>query len=207
MLRTAFTIAPALAVTLAAAPAAYGANGGQAAPSPTPPPQVRPVVRPSGPENPAFQLTAPSSSFAGSPIRVTGLVRHGGSFAATWKPGSAGAYELRAVASGRPTRTSGIRSISIFKGETATWYGPGFYGKTTACGVVLTETTVGVAHRSLPCGTPVLVSYQGRGLVLPVIDRGPFTNAARWDLTGAAAQALGVTATSRIGVMVGARTW
>jgi rare lipoprotein A len=234
MLRTASTIVPALALTLAGAPAADGANGGQAAPSPTPPPQVRPVVRPSGPENPAFQLTAPTSSFTGTPVRVTGLVRHGarrvvrvqyrllggawaraamaragrdGSFAATWKPGSAGAYELRALASGRRARTSGIRSISIFKGETATWYGPGFYGKTTACGVVLTETTVGVAHRSLPCGTPVLVSYQGRGLVVPVIDRGPYTKTAQWDLTGAAAQALGVTETSRIGVIVGTRTW
>lgn len=234
MLRIGSTIAPALALTLAAAPAAYGTNGGQAAPTPTPPPQVRPVVRPSGPENPAFQLAAPSSSFTGSPIRVSGQVRHGarrvvriqyrlvggawaraamvragrdGSFAATWKPRGAGAYELQAVASGRRTRTSGIRSISIFKGQTATWYGPGFFGKTTACGVVLTETTVGVAHRSLPCGTPVLVSYQGRGLVVPVIDRGPFTANAQWDLTQATAQALGVTETSRIGVIVGTRTW
>jgi hypothetical protein len=234
MLRTASTIAPAFALALAAAPAAYATNGGQAAPAPSPPPQVRPVVRPSGPDNPAFQLTAPQSSYVGSTIRLTGLVRHGarqlvrvqyrlvggawarasivraardGSFAAGWRPRSAGAYELRAVASGRRTRTSGIRSVSIFKGETATWYGPGFYGKTTACGVVLTETTLGVAHRTLPCGTPVLVSYNGQGIVVPVIDRGPFTKIAQWDLTGATAQALGVTQTSRIGVVVGTRSW
>src|SRR4051812_19937770 len=127
MLRTASTIAPALAIALAAAPAADGSTGGQAAPAPSPPPQVRPVVRPSGPENPAFRLTAPGSSFVGSAIRMSGLVRHGarqlvrvqyrlvgagwsraaivradrnGSFAAAWTPRSAGAYELRAVASG-----------------------------------------------------------------------------------------------------------
>src|SRR5256885_4344883 len=76
MLRAASTIAPAFALALAAAPAAYAANGGQAAPAPSPPPHVRPVVRPSGPEDPAFQLTAPQSSFVGGPIRLTCLVRH-----------------------------------------------------------------------------------------------------------------------------------
>ena len=35
------------------------------------------------------------------------------------------------------------------------WYGPGFYGKRTACGLALTTTLIGVAHRSLPCGTKV----------------------------------------------------
>ncbi len=35
------------------------------------------------------------------------------------------------------------------------WYGPGFYGHRTACGVELTKTVIGVAHRTLPCGTKV----------------------------------------------------
>jgi rare lipoprotein A len=228
-------LATSLALAAAAPGAALGdATGGAAAPAPSPPPQLRPVARPSGPANPAFALDAPVSSYLGSSVRVTGLVHRGahrvvrvqyravggawtqaaivraardGSFAATWKPAAAGAYELRAAASGTRARLSGIRSISIFKAQTATWYGPGFYGKTTACGVTLTETTLGVAHRSLPCGTPVFVTYGDRGLVVPVIDRGPFTDAAQWDLTGATAQAIGVTETSRIGVIVGAPTW
>ena len=237
MLRAALALAPALAAAAPAAALAAG-TGGQPAPggSAAAAPQVRPVVRPSGPENPALRLTAPGSTFVGSRVQVTGLVRHGagrvvrvqyrtlggswsraaavraardGAFAVVWTPKTAGAYELRAASrgSGRRTRLSGIRSISIFKAQTATWYGPGFYGKTTACGVVLTETTLGVAHRSLPCGTPLFVSYGPRGVVLPVIDRGPYTASAQWDLTGAAAQAIGVTQTIRIGVIVGTPTW
>lgn len=36
--------------------------------------------------------------------------------------------------------------------------------------------TLGIAHRSLPCGTPVLVRNvrTGRAIVVPVIDRGPY---------------------------------
>jgi rare lipoprotein A (peptidoglycan hydrolase) len=36
---------------------------------------------------------------------------------------------------------------------------------------------------------------------VPVIDRGPFANGARYDLTSAAAQALGMTQTSTVGVV------
>jgi len=72
----------------------------------------------------------------------------------------------------------------------ATWYGPGLYGRHTACGRLLTARTVGVAHRSLPCGTPVRFLYRGRSIVAPVIDRGPYTQGNAWDLTLAAAEAL-----------------
>src|SRR5689334_23079852 len=66
----------------------------------------------------------------------------------------------------------------------ATWFGPGFYGQRTACGQTLTPALLGLAHRTLPCGTLVSVSYRGRRLTLPVIDRGPYANnGAQWDLT------------------------
>jgi rare lipoprotein A len=85
----------------------------------------------------------------------------------------------------------------------ATWFGPGFYGQTTACGQVLTPATVGVANRTLPCGTLVRVSYHHHRLVVPVIDRGPYGhNGASFDLTAGAAQALGITDTVRIGARV-----
>ena len=77
----------------------------------------------------------------------------------------------------------------------ATWYGPGFYGHRTACGEKLTRSIVGVADRTLPCGTPVSVSYNGQTLTLPVIDRGPYGDGATLDLTHAAAQELGMTET------------
>src|SRR5437764_11459719 len=84
----------------------------------------------------------------------------------------------------------------------ATWFGPGFYGKKTACGQTLTPSVIGVAHRTLPCGTLVKVTYHGRALTLPVLDRGPYSHVADWDLTAGAAQALNVGDTVRIGTRV-----
>jgi len=67
------------------------------------------------------------------------------------------------------------------------WYGPGFYGKRTACGLAYTKTILGVANRSLPCGT--LVTFRnpanGRVATVPVIDRGPYVAGRQWDLSGA----------------------
>ncbi len=81
----------------------------------------------------------------------------------------------------------------------ATWFGPGFYGKQTACGQTLTTAVVGVANRTLPCGTLVKVTYGSHVLTVPVIDRGPYGSiGADWDLTGAAAETLGITETVRI---------
>ena len=86
-------------------------------------------------------------------------------------------------------------TLAVYKQILATWYGPGFYGNRTACGEKLTRYIVGLADRTLPCGTPVSLSYNGRTLTLPVIDRGPYANGATIDLTHAAAQELGVTQT------------
>ncbi|MHB8240519.1 MAG: septal ring lytic transglycosylase RlpA family protein [Solirubrobacteraceae bacterium] len=85
----------------------------------------------------------------------------------------------------------------------ATWFGPGFYGKKTACGQTLTPGVVGVANRTLPCGTLIKVSYAGHVLTVPVLDRGPYSHiGADWDLTSGAATALGITETVRIGTRV-----
>jgi len=80
----------------------------------------------------------------------------------------------------------------------ATWYGPGLYGNQTACGQVLRPATVGVAHRSLPCGTPVKFAYGGRQIVTKVIDRGPYAAGKTWDLTNGARRALGFEGTDRV---------
>lgn len=66
------------------------------------------------------------------------------------------------------------------------WYGPGFYGKRTACGLAYTTTILGVAHRTLPCGTLVDFSYNGRTITVPVIDRGPYVVGRQWDISGGA---------------------
>jgi rare lipoprotein A (peptidoglycan hydrolase) len=80
----------------------------------------------------------------------------------------------------------------------ATWFGPGLYGRRTACGQVLTPHVIGLAHKTLPCGTLVALSYHGRHLIAPVIDRGPYVPGVTWDLTALAARRLGVSGTARL---------
>jgi hypothetical protein len=81
----------------------------------------------------------------------------------------------------------------------ATWFGPGFYGHATACGQKMTPKLVGVASRTLPCGTLVQIGYRGHQLTVPVLDRGPYGhNGAVWDLTSGAARTLKIKDTVRI---------
>ena len=98
--------------------------------------------------------------------------------------------------------TGGVASTpvtAIKKVALATWFGPGFYGQTTACGQTLTPAVVGVANRTLPCGTLVKFGYKGRAVTIPVIDRGPYAhNGAQWDLTTEAAHVLGMADTARL---------
>jgi len=83
-------------------------------------------------------------------------------------------------------------SWTVFKA--ATWYGPGFWGKSTACGVKLKKRTLGVAHRKLPCGTQVTFSYGAKSVTATVIDRGPFHKGYAWDLTKKTAKRVGFLA-------------
>ncbi len=130
-------------------------------------------------------------------------VQPDGSFIARWRARRTGQFQLRAVVRGEASSASVSPELplTVYRGAVATWYGPGFYGNTTACGIELTRQLVGVAHRSLPCGTNVAVRYGSRTLVVPVVDRGPFGSEARWDFTAAAAQQLGFTHTDRIGAV------
>ena len=81
-------------------------------------------------------------------------------------------------------------------------------GNRTACGVRLRRSTIGVAHRTLPCGTRVDVTWGGRSISVPVIDRGPFVAGVHYDLTLAAATALGFVSAGRVrvGVLPAGRT-
>lgn len=64
------------------------------------------------------------------------------------------------------------------------------YGLPVACGGVLKVPELGVANKTLPCGTEVTFVYGGRAIRVPVIDRGPYIPGREWDLTGATAEAL-----------------
>jgi peptidoglycan hydrolase-like protein with peptidoglycan-binding domain len=109
-------------------------------------------------------------------------------------------YQRRAriEASGVVDRETRSALVSGMRRDVASWYGPGFYGNETACGQRLTRRTVGVAHRSLPCGTKVTIAYRGGFLRTRVIDRGPFAHGAKWDLTAAAATEVGLETTSPV---------
>jgi len=81
--------------------------------------------------------------------------------------------------------------VRSMKRTEASWYGPGLYGNGVACGGTLRPGTVGVAHKTLPCGSKVMVGYRGRFLMTKVIDRGPYIKGRSLDLTYAGADALG----------------
>jgi rare lipoprotein A (peptidoglycan hydrolase) len=122
-------------------------------------------------------------------------------------PACAGVLSAGALANpggvSSPTGGPAPTRAKVRRSAIATWFGPGFYGQITACGQTLTPAVVGVANRTLPCGTLVAVSYRGRRLTVPVIDRGPYApNGADWDLTIEVARALGVEETVRIGARV-----
>jgi hypothetical protein len=88
--------------------------------------------------------------------------------------------------------------LALMRYRRATWYGPGLYGNRTACGKRLRRGTLGVAHKSLRCGTPVTFYRGGRFITVPVIDRGPFRRGVAWDLTAAAAHKLRLASTTRL---------
>jgi rare lipoprotein A (peptidoglycan hydrolase) len=87
--------------------------------------------------------------------------------------------------------TEGGISFSPLRTAGASWYGgPSMWGRQTACGQTLRPSTLGVAHKTLPCGTTVKFVYHGHALITQVIDRGPYVQGRAWDLTQATSEAL-----------------
>jgi rare lipoprotein A len=139
-------------------------------------------------------------------------VRSSEHFLFKWRPDRSGLVSLRAVVAPHQGRaherrrgraaaidkaaklSAPILAVTVYRPAMASFYGPGFFGRQTACGQTLTPDLHGVAHRRLPCGTLVLIMYRGREITVPVIDRGPFNGTYDWDLTQATADALGFQA-------------
>jgi rare lipoprotein A len=90
-----------------------------------------------------------------------------------------------------------IAIVSSGKAEaaptTASWYGPGFAGNPTASGEPFNPGALTAAHKTLPFGTQVEVCFNGC-TVVTINDRGPYANGAEYDLSSAAADAIGLKA-------------
>jgi len=141
-------------------------------------------------------------------ITVSLQVKRGG----RWKPidrdrtDAAGRYRLRerlrrtgsskarVRVAGGPGVAPGKRvlgRLNVYRYAYASWYGPGLYGNRLGCGGTLGPGTLGVAHKTLPCGTKVTLRRGRRSVRVPVVDRGPYAGGREYDLTAATAQRLG----------------
>lgn len=117
----------------------------------------------------------------------------GGSFVLRWSPELTGDYAVRAfgVHSARGRGSASVaRRLTAYRPAHASYYGPGLYGNGVACGGTLLPGTMGVAHKTLSCGTKVKLRYRGRSVTVPVIDRGPYVAGRVYDLTEAVKERL-----------------
>ena len=85
---------------------------------------------------------------------------------------------------------SGLKPTGEVLSGPASWYGPGFDGRSTASGAIYDQEGWTCASKELPLGTLLLVSENGRSVLLLVNDRGPYVDGWILDLSHAAAQAL-----------------
>jgi hypothetical protein len=125
----------------------------------------------------------------------------GGRFRASWRPGDTGSWKVRVRFDGNDEYAEGARTVgrvNVYRPGAASWYGPGLYGNRLGCGGTLSAGTLGVAHKTLPCGTRVTFRYGGRSVTVPVVDRGPFVGGREWDLTAATKRQLGFPSTGTV---------
>jgi rare lipoprotein A len=124
-----------------------------------------------------------------------------GRYVLVWRAARTGTKRVRVHFGG--TRDLGsARELAgtarVYRRAVASWYGPGLYGQHLACGGRLSTGTLGVAHKSLPCGTKVTLHYRGRTVRVPVVDRGPYISGREFDLTAATKQRLGFGSTGTV---------
>jgi peptidoglycan lytic transglycosylase len=149
---------------------------------------VRGKVRPSGRHRVKIVFHGPDRG-----VRAV-TTKANGTFALRWLPAQTGSYAVRAY-SVHDRRSTGSKSparkLTAYRLAGASYYGPGLYGNGVACGGTLMPGTMGVANKTLPCGTKVKLRYHGRTVTVPVIDRGPYVAGRDYDLTTAVKEKLG----------------
>jgi hypothetical protein len=147
---------------------------------------------------------------SGRTVTLQAMGRHGWHNIAHTHTGAHGRFELRYTAhetgservrlhfsgdaTGRPAHRR-LGRLNVYRLAGASWYGG---GGSLACGGSLTSGTLGVANKTLPCGTLVTLRYGARSIRVPVVDRGPYVAGREFDLTEATKQALGFGDTGEV---------
>ncbi|MDD5448349.1 MAG: septal ring lytic transglycosylase RlpA family protein [Actinomycetota bacterium] len=91
-----------------------------------------------------------------------------------------------------PDESGFVSTGQVFSGYSS-WYGNQFHGRRTASGEVFDQYAFTCAHKTLPFGTWLRVTFNGRSVVVKVNDRGPFVKGRILDLSRGAAEAIGLT--------------
>jgi rare lipoprotein A len=211
------------ALALLPATAVMAMSGIAAAQTVTPPAPAQPGAEVSGGKvDSKVKLRVERHVMAGDKVNMRGRVSPGGKrrvvitvggrklktvskangeFSVRWTARGPGVYKAKAVVRGTEhakRARSRTGQVNAYRSSHASYYGPGLYGNGTACGGTLTPSTVGVANKSLPCGTKVTFRYRGRTVTAKVIDRGPYAAGREWDLTAALKAKLGFGSTGRV---------
>ncbi|HTZ88054.1 MAG TPA: septal ring lytic transglycosylase RlpA family protein [Solirubrobacteraceae bacterium] len=151
-----------------------------------------------------------SPGLSDRPIQLQAMGPHGWRQIAHTRTGAAGRFRLRYVPPETGSRRVRLRfpgdgldlaahrllgRLNVYRLAEASWYGG---GGSLACGGSLTSGTLGVANKTLPCGTLVTLRYGSRSVRVPVVDRGPYVAGREFDLTEATKQRLGFGDTGEV---------
>jgi rare lipoprotein A (peptidoglycan hydrolase)/outer membrane murein-binding lipoprotein Lpp len=85
-----------------------------------------------------------------------------------------------------------VRTGQVMSGYSGS-YASESAGKLTASGEIFDQYAFTCGHRTLPFGTWLLVTFRGRKVIVKVNDRGPAVEGRTLDLSGGAADAIGLT--------------
>ena len=136
----------------------------------------------------------------GAPVRLQGHGAHGWHTLSTTRTGARGGFRLSSppatptagscgwcspATAATPGRCARPAASPCCTRSLASWYDD---AGNTACGF---HAGLGVANRTLPCGTKVMLRYGGRTVTAVVDDRGPYVGGRDWDLNQNTAAALG----------------
>lgn len=91
-----------------------------------------------------------------------------------------------------------LKGTGIESSGLASWYGPGFHGRRAASGATYLQHQLTAAHRVLPHGTLLRVSFRSNVVVVVVTDRGPYIEGRVLDLSAGAAEAIGMTGVKEV---------